>query len=645
MKKFIFTSIAFLSAMGLQAAVTLTEGGVTYTVTSSSSSTSSTSSSTSTTINVNNATSGIITYTKAVTATETVTNIYHAYPSKLSNGVSSVNVINFMQQSTASPVTTGSVSSTTAYTIGSTEYANYMSEVAAAVDTIYSYSEVAALNDGARYYYYTYDSDWEEWNKLNVKSLEDLQSNYSNYSTAYYYKTTVNGKIVYYAIYTVNEGEQETMTTTTLDLCTVDSIPYGAFVNKTDLVFIKIGNSISNIADGAFYGASNLATIQLEEGSSFVYSDGILYNSSQDTIKVASCDVATQTIPSTVTTICDGAFYNTKNSITITSMNSSLSVGEYQGSNVTFVTPSTSLTVTSASNGGYTVEGNITNSNIGTISIQGTYMDFTGATIMEDLSISNSTNTLLYFPSGVSVSGTNVIIGSTCENFVLQDGSTFYCPKAFTATNASYSRTFTSQYVTTCLPFDVSASQLNENLVLGGLTSYADNTFTFTYANSIGANIPYLVKSATDSYTLSLTSADVKVYATGTQIVTKGDASFCGIYETTTRTCSEDTYYYGIKVVDDKSQIFKLNGATINPFRAYLSIPASAVTSSAAKFRLVDAIDQEIESFEMEVEDTSAIDQVNSDSNEETIYNLNGQILNKTNRGLNIVNGKLVINK
>ena len=53
-------------------------------------------------------------------------------------------------------------------------------------------------------------------------------------------------------------------------------------------------------------------------------------------------------------------------------MNSALDINGNSTSYVTFLKPSATLTKTQAANGGYTVTGQITQSNIGNLAIEGT---------------------------------------------------------------------------------------------------------------------------------------------------------------------------------------------------------------------------------------------------------------------------------
>ena len=102
--------------------------------------------------------------------------------------------------------------------------------------------------------------------------------------------------------------------------------------------------------------------------------------------------------------------------------------------------------------------------------------------------------------------------------------------------------------------------------------------------------------------------------------------------------CTAETYYYGIK----DCKFVKIEGATVNTFRAYLSVPKEA-TSEAATLRFVDAMDQLIESVELE--NTTGIENANAQEINHAVYDLQGQRKAAATRGLNIVNGKVVIIK
>jgi hypothetical protein len=324
-----------------------------------------------------------------------------------------------------------------------------------------------------------------------------------------------------------------------------------------------------------------------------------------------------------------------------------------QGSNVTFATPSANLTVTAADNGGYVVTGNVTQSNFDAIAQTGTYFDFRGATIMEDLSIDNQTNTIYYFTTTANVSGNNVVNNGTCENFVLKDSyrtSKFYCPISFTATHASYDRVFDNCWSTMCIPFSVDGSVVNGNLYCGEFRTYNDAMalFSFLYSTSITANTPYIVRTVEDDQEFTITAENTTVYKTAEVEVIKGNASFFNNYEPKTIYSNEDYNYFGVKKStgasgNPTSNIVKLTGATVNSFRSYLKAPFAETNYESAKIRLVDAMDNEIE--EIELPYTTSIEKVENAECEEAIYDLNGQMQKEVKRGLNIVNGKVVINK
>ncbi|MCR5394438.1 MAG: leucine-rich repeat protein [Bacteroidales bacterium] len=647
MKKFIFTSIALLSAMGLQAAVTLTNGNVTYsceqTNVSEGTPTDSIISEQLTTSNVTSSGSLALTIENG----ESQTNTYTYNGTVTGADGTNIDLKNFSQTvENASITTSGSTNldSATYYTTDSAKYATYLSEAANINSNILTYDQISSYsNENSYYYYFTY-STRSGWNKKECTSLAEFQGDYTNYENVYYWKntTTVSGTEYtdFYAICQIAVASRTTTSINKINNVKVVAIADDAFVDDDDIQGVTIGKNITGINPAAFKGASNY-TLSLQDNSyAYTYSNGILYNSSKTEIVLASTGVETQTLNNSVTTIDDYAFYNTANTISITTKNSSISVDEStQGSNVTFCYPSSTLNIVATSNGGYKVTGSIVDANMDTLNIKGTYMDFTDATILESLSFTNNDSTLLYFNTDAIVDGgKNVINGGVCANFAITDKKTFYCPTSFTATSATYTRTFTTTWGTLCLPFSV--DDLSNNLRLGALSEFSNNVFTFSVSDGITANKPYLVRAIDGEYTI-ISASNVTVAASGTSFVTKNNATFTGVYEAITVNSDESTYYYGVGTKDGVTSIYKFNNVKVNPFRAYISLPYTSL--SAAKFRFVDAFENEIESFDVDV--TTGIENIKSTNNSDNVYNLNGQSLNKATRGLNIVNGKLVINK
>lgn len=152
----------------------------------------------------------------------------------------------------------------------------------------------------------------------------------------------------------------------------------------------------------------------------------------------------------------------------------------------------------------------------------------------------------------------------------------------------------------------------------------------FNKANVIGGNFPYVVRNATDEDTdLSFTGAgDLNLKSwVGTDAAVKKQVGttniyFCGNWKEKLET---DGTQWIIKNEGINASIVKADGVKISPFRAYFTgIPEGA----SAKLNFND-------------EETTGITNVNAaENNDGTLYNLAGQKVNATYKGIVIKNGK-----
>lgn len=151
----------------------------------------------------------------------------------------------------------------------------------------------------------------------------------------------------------------------------------------------------------------------------------------------------------------------------------------------------------------------------------------------------------------------------------------------------------------------------------------------FNKANVIGANFPYVVRNATDDDTdLSFTGTNDLNFKTimdteaKKQQVGSTNIYFCGNWKEALVT---DGSQWIIKNEGINASIVKADGVKISPFRAYFTgIPEGA----SAKLNFND-------------EETTGITNVNAaENNDGTLYNLAGQKVNATYKGIVIKNGK-----
>ena len=224
----------------------------------------------------------------------------------------------------------------------------------------------------------------------------------------------------------------------------------------------------------------------------------------------------------------------------------------------------------------------------------------------------------------------NAIAISNIELFstnalVFADGSVpTYAPGTYPSVKIS--RELTANYWATAVyPFAVSDV---DNIAV--LDSYNKKTgaLGFTSVTASTANEPFFMRSKTDKSEIIL--SNVEVAAASAVDATKSEASLKGVYTTTNITNAEKNY------VLSNNTIYSVGtaGATINPYRAYIQIAQDAAPARAL-------------SFFIDGEETTGIEGIDAQTNmlNGTVYNLNGQRVEKVQKGLYIVNGKKVVVK
>ena len=229
----------------------------------------------------------------------------------------------------------------------------------------------------------------------------------------------------------------------------------------------------------------------------------------------------------------------------------------------------------------------------------------------------SGTNLLITVAPESGITGQNIINDGICESLVLTDGADFGTPTTFMATQVSFT-TNVNTYKTLVLPF--------ETAVPAGFT--ASNAVSVTGAlinleetSTINAGQPILVQG---EGAFELTASNAAVAATDETALTNG--LFSGTYKSIPAPV-------GSYVLQNQSGVIGFyqvgeSQPTVGAFRAYLNVPASDVKA----FYFGD--------------EATGIKDLNgqwSMVNDQSIYNLAGQRLNKMQKGINIVNGKKVL--
>jgi hypothetical protein len=613
--------------------------------------------------------SSLITLSLQQTISQTVTSTYDGMALSIDTNPYSISIQDFTKTEVQNAATEDPVKVT--YGFGQ-EYSAYMNRIKAAGADILSWNEVLALGDAVyRYYYFGEGEDDQSY----TSSIETLKTTYPQYESAYYHRwIDSKNKVRIYAIDNIVVKQIFTKQITNVTICNVTEISSSCRLNS-NATSVFLGQGIQGIPDNSFFAdATQLTTVVVSPSNNYLtFENGILYGNKysttsgtavikyKDKIITGTTETTSQTIPDSIKTIYTDAFKNVPDGVVITSMNIHLTING-NDNYVTFLVPSSEATVSDTEvGGGFTVTGNITQAHINNLALQGTYMDFTGAHIMTNIHFDNAAyqgNTLLYFenPANSVTGDKNVIVDGVCQNCIINDngGDRFYCPIEFTAKNLTYTREFDDMWKTITLPFNLSEDDLGGNMILGRLNGFNFSTYTFDfiYSNSITAYYPYIAKYVfSDDVFILKDLENVIVKEHNPRLTNINGAQFIPVYERQQLYSSYDVdyNYYGIQNIYNaeedcyRNHIQLCEGVYIRPFRAYLKA-FKPLDYYAAKFRLLDAMGQIIEEGEMPIS-TSGIENVKETETSKATYNLNGQRVNNAHRGLNIVNGKVVLNK
>ena len=257
--------------------------------------------------------------------------------------------------------------------------------------------------------------------------------------------------------------------------------------------------------------------------------------------------------------------------------------------------------------------------------------DFTDVSIIGSVATDIIDNRLAYFNKNTDVTGQNIVVGTTCESYVIADnGQEIYVNKAFSTEQSQYRRTFTpDSYGTTVLPFSVNntGSMFVKQAVLTDYDSN-ENKLTFTSSAMIAPNTPYLFKA------LSTVSGESTFYGqvNGTVEATteakspKYDgAQFIGTFEGLSAEDASNVYVVGM--VGGVGKIGKTKKA-LKPGRCYFTCEGN--TNASAFNPTVVFIDED--------GSATAIDSVATEETVSVQYlSVNGQISSQPFSGVNIV--------
>ena len=257
--------------------------------------------------------------------------------------------------------------------------------------------------------------------------------------------------------------------------------------------------------------------------------------------------------------------------------------------------------------------------------------DFTDVSIIGSVATDIIDNRLAYFNKNTDVTGQNIVVGTTCESYVIADnGQEIYVNKAFSTEQSQYRRTFTpDSYGTIVLPFSVNntGSMFVKQAVLTDYDSN-ENKLTFTSSAMIAPNTPYLFKTLPTVSGESIFYGPVNgtVEATTEAKSPKYDgAQFIGTFEGLSAEDASNVYVVGM--VGGVGKIGKTKKA-LKPGRCYFT---REVNTNASGFNpTVVFIDED--------GSATAIDSVATEETVSVQYlSVNGQISSQPFSGVNIV--------
>lgn len=282
-----------------------------------------------------------------------------------------------------------------------------------------------------------------------------------------------------------------------------------------------------------------------------------------------------------------------------------------------------------------------------------------------NLSSIKNENCLFIFPAGATVpaelSDKNVVVGGVAETITLADGKPVVFPVDFTATEITYARTFTNYnnggtggWNTIVLPFEATPTLDGANIDWFHSKSDASGRkfWLYKYTNGVGgtvyfdyaseskmqANVPYLLAVPGDKWGEKYDLHNKEFVFRGENAAVKANVE--------PATKSGEYVFNGTFAVADCKNAYKLNeagdffelqteAATEQPFRAYFANADESTSNAARVLRVARS----------ETDGIVNMENVDMTTENEPVYNLNGQRMQQLQRGVNIVGGKKILKK
>lgn len=203
--------------------------------------------------------------------------------------------------------------------------------------------------------------------------------------------------------------------------------------------------------------------------------------------------------------------------------------------------------------------------------------------------------------------------------------------------NVSYDRTFTqNQPCTVCLPFALTAEELANVGKAYTLSAVSGSKATFTPAQAIEAYTPYLLIPSADGKLLENIAAtkDIADVPAEAKTSVSGSYSFVGTLQAKNSVKTEGMEVYGFSAQDGKF-VHAGDNASIDAFRAYISVPSTALSTAASR------------SIDLDFGGTTGINEIQNaqSSSAQATYDVAGKRVGKNYKGVVVSNGKKKIQK
>lgn len=203
--------------------------------------------------------------------------------------------------------------------------------------------------------------------------------------------------------------------------------------------------------------------------------------------------------------------------------------------------------------------------------------------------------------------------------------------------NVSYDRVFTKDRPSTvCLPFALTAKELANVGKAYTLSAVSGSKATFTPAAAIEAYKAYLLIPSADGKLLEEIAAtkDIANAPTEAKTSVSGSYSFVGTLQAKKSVKTEGMEVYGFSANEGKF-VRAGNKASIDAFRAYISVPSTALSTAASR------------SIDIDFGGTTGINEIQNahSSSAAATYDVAGKRVDKNYKGVVIRNGKKMIQK